>query len=356
MILHRTKGLLSAMALLGLGAFWALSPADVSRCFSDSLHACIGSLLPALFPFFVIGQLLMDSPGSELLALPLRPLCRLLGLRSPKAPLLLFLGWVGGYSALAVSLHTALRQKEISPQEGERLLVIGVISSPGFATAVGNMLGRPRLGLLLYGSTLAANLFCGLLLRLFCDAVPRCSSALSPPARTRGLGSAISGAVSGCLSVCGCVIFFRMALLPLGRLSFVPPRLHAALAGFAEVSSGCMAWAALGGDAAVIGCCTTMSLLSLSVWSQLNTLIESRCSLRLLLMTRPLHLAFSLLLLRGLLRLIPGEAPAFSTLAPRIVAVWRLPPDSAFFLFALCCLVLETLRGTRSLQRIRQEL
>ena len=345
MILRRGKDALFAAALVGLGLLFAAFPARAGESFAAALQACASSLLPALFPFFVIGRLLVECPGSEVLARPLRPLCRFLGLPGPKAPLLLFLGWLGGYSALAAALSAALNRGEISPGEGERLLVAGVISSPGFTAAVGgNMLGRPALGWAFYGSALAANLLCALALRAFCGPLScRLETAPPPAALPAGLGGAIAGGASACLSVCGCVVFFRMLLSPLSGQGFLPPLGGAALAGLAEVSSGCLAWAALGGGAALWGCCGAMSLLSLSVWSQLKALLGGRCSLRLLALTRPAHLGLSFLCMRLVLRLMPGESDALSTLAPRVISTWRLAPDRAFLLFALCCLTLQAL-------------
>lgn len=349
MIYRRTKDVFLAAALIALGLALAAHPEDAARCFAESLRACYTGLLPSLFPFFVIGQLLVNCPGSEILAQPLRPVCRLLGLTGERAPLLLFLGLLGGYSALAAALSAALKRGDISTAEAERLLVAGVITSPGFAAAVGgNMLGVPLLGVIFYGCTLGANLLCGLGLRLLLGPV----FPTTPPHSGKipdsvGLGSAIASGANSGLAVCGCVVFFRMALLPAQSL---PPVLSAALAGLAEVSSGCLAWSALGNRYTPAACCAAMSLLSLSVWCQLKALLGGRCSLRLLALTRPFHLFFSLLLLQAALRCIPGTAPAFSTLSPRVVTTWRLAPDRAALLFCLCCLTLEALRKSSALQ------
>ena len=49
------------------------------------------------------------------------------------------------------------------------------------------------------------------------------------------------------------------------------------------------------------------------------------------------------------LPLLPQEAPAYSSLAPRLITYHRMEPDAALLLFALCCLVLFRLeKSSRS--------
>ena len=78
---------------------------------------------------------------------------------------------------------------------------------------------------------------------------------------------AISSAVTSSLSVCGCVVFFRIVgAVLLAVLPLPPTAVSAAL----EVSAGCADFAALGGAAALYGCCACLSVLGVSVWAQLR--------------------------------------------------------------------------------------
>lgn len=94
----------------------------------------------------------------------------------------------------------------------------------------------------------------------------RCGGSLLAQG-AKGLPQAISSAVTSSLSVCGCVVFFRIVgAVLLAVLPLPPTAVSAAL----EVSAGCADFAALGGAAALYGCCACLSVLGVSVWAQLR--------------------------------------------------------------------------------------
>ncbi|MCO7110030.1 hypothetical protein NIA69_14040 [Gemmiger formicilis] len=98
---------------------------------------------------------------------------------------------------------------------------------------------------------------------------------------------AISSAVTSSLSVCGCVVFFRIVgAVLLAVLPLPPTAVSAAL----EVSAGCADFAALGGAAALYGCCACLSVLGVSVWAQLRLFAGAAYRPRLLVFSRAVHL------------------------------------------------------------------
>ena len=70
---------------------------------------CLRSVLPALFPFFVVSSLIQANRAGRFLAAPLFPVARLSGLRAPDARLILLLSWLGGYAVCARLTGNALR-------------------------------------------------------------------------------------------------------------------------------------------------------------------------------------------------------------------------------------------------------
>ena len=79
-----------AALALALSGLLLARPQAVAQGFAAGLKLCGGSLLPALFPLFVVCSLL--GPLAPALGWPLRPLMRLCGIRSPRAPAVLVLG------------------------------------------------------------------------------------------------------------------------------------------------------------------------------------------------------------------------------------------------------------------------
>ena len=157
----------------------------------------------------------------------------------------------------------------------------------------------------------------------------------------KGLPQAISSAVTSSLSVCGCVVFFRIVgAVLLAVLPLPPTAVSAAL----EVSAGCADFAALGGAAALYGCCACLSVLGVSVWAQLRLFAGAAYRPRLLVFSRAVHLVLLQLLVRVCAQLLPGSVTACSTLAARVLPVFRLPPDAAAAGFVFLCAALYKAR------------
>lgn len=341
--MNRTSPIPVVLAL-GLGFALLADPQAAASGFADGLRLCMTGVLPALFPFFVICELVMAAPGAEVLALPLRGPARRLGLRHPSAALALLLSWLGGYGVCAQTVRR-LRPR-LSEREAQLLLLLGCCSGPGFVVGSvgGLLLGSVRLGALLYGLQLAANLLAAAPVSLFLSPAPAGpvgghgsaqAEAEAPPAPV-SLPAAISHGVDSSLSVCGCVIFFRIAGAVLGGLLPDGPFLSAVL----EVSAGCAGFAAVGGRAGLYGCCLCLSLLGLSVWMQLRLLLDGCLPLLPLAAARGLHALIYPLLVGLCVRALPGTAAVFSSLEERVVTASRLPPDAALVCAIFLCAAL----------------
>lgn len=95
-LLRRQRLEMAALALLCLGLL--SRPQAAAQGFADGARLCVGSLLPALFPFMVVCELLV---GMALPKALLRPQARLLGLQSEDTAAALLASWLGGYAVCA---------------------------------------------------------------------------------------------------------------------------------------------------------------------------------------------------------------------------------------------------------------
>lgn len=352
-----------ALLTLGLLALLLARPEESVRGIEEGLRCCAGQIIPALFPFFVVTNLIAGGPAAWLLGRALRPAARLLGFEGDGAATALLLSWLGGFAVAAGCIGQLYRARQLSRPEAEYLLVSAVASGPAFViNTVGLlMLGSHKAGVLLLGALLLANLCCGLLLRpalrkqrggtparagvgegagAGIRAETQTGTEPQPPARQTGLVAAVGRAVDSTLTVCGFVLFFRFLCVVLaGLLSQGGPAAFATSA-LLEVTSGCAAAASLGAGR-VYACCAALSVQSLSVLLQVRALLPGELSMKPLLRCRLMHLPLSLLFLRLGLRLWPDASAALSTLAPRVLARSRMPLDAALLLFFLCCTVLR---------------
>ena len=268
-LLRRQRLKMAALALLCLGLL--SRPQAAAQGFADGARLCVGSLLPALFPFMVVCELLV---GMALPKALLRPQARLLGLQSEDTAAALLASWLGGY-AVCARLTAQLRAAgRISARDAALLMMLGCCSGPGFVVGYigGLLLGSTSLGALLYAGQLAANLLAaGLCLPMLpkADAHGVREVPCKKEKQEISLPTAISSAASTCLDLCGCVIFFRVAAGVLLSVAPLPDSAAACISAACEITAGCAAFAALGGKAALYGICLAMSLLGFSVWGEL---------------------------------------------------------------------------------------
>lgn len=329
-------------ALLGL--LLLKSPHLAVQGFESGLRLCVGTVLPALFPFFVLCDVLVSCPFEGKW---MRPLAKCLGLRSEKGVWVIFLSWLGGYAVCARTVGTLRHYKLLNTRDATLVLLLGCCSSPGFVIGCvgGLLLGNLRLGLLLYGLQLAANLLSTALCVPFLPNVDFGTENAGQVLETApDLSCAISNAVTSSLNVCGCVLFFRTVAALL--MPFIPPNRYAApwLSACLEISSGCADFAAVGGRMALYGCCACLSLLGLSVWAQISMLLQGAIPLRLLILNRGIHLICFCGSVQLLARVLPGTMAVYSTLAQRVVTMQRVPLDAAFMVFLFLCAALYKVR------------
>ena len=342
------------------GALVLAAPQAAAAGFASGTALCLQSVLPALFPFFVVCELLTTAPLPRFL---LRPLQKVLGFQSAEAAQAVVLSWVGGYAVCARLAGQLYGAGRISRRDAALLQVLGCCSGPGFVVGCvgGLLLDNVRLGVLLYAAQIGANLGagCALFVAVSVGAVGEnlfmtrnvsdSGKALSPSRcggsplaeGDKGLPAAISSAVTSSLSVCGCVVFFRVAGAVLRAVLPLP----AAVVGMAlEVSAGCADWAVLGGRAALYGCCACLSVLGVSVWAQMQLFAGAAFCPRTLLCSRAVHFVLLQGIMHLCVRLLPGVVTACSTLSPRVVPLVRLPPDAALAGFAFLCAALYKAR------------
>lgn len=330
MILSRLSALMRAAVLLLYGALVLANPDIAARGFGDGCALCLYRLLPALFPFFVICS----------------AVARLLGTKNAQG-ITLVLCWLGGYAVCARLVRDLYETKRLTQRQAQMLLVLGCCSGPGFVigSVGGQMLGSVLLGSLLYGLQLASNLIAAIPAALFMQE----SSYIAPPSvrpirYSSGISDDIRSAVDSSLCVCGCVIFFRMVYILAMQCLPLSPVFSRLACSVLEISAACADYAQAGGQEALYGTCLCMSILGLSVFTQLRALLPAGLSLRPLLFSRLVHVAAMQALVRFGMQFVPGTVTVFSNLEGRVIAMNRAEPDAAFAVFLFLCALLYKAR------------
>jgi sporulation integral membrane protein YlbJ len=220
------------------------------------LTLCARTVIPSLFPFMVISELLVSSGAGEafgrLFAWLMR---RVFGLSGAGASAV-FLGSMCGFPVGAKTAVGLLDRNVISRAECEHLLTFTSNPSSAFLiTAVGvSLYGNRRLGVVLYITVLGSGLLVGFLARFFLHRTETAEHPHFPSGLHVGgaetFTGAVSGAATGMLTVCAYVIFFSALTGALGcavkDVGGAGETGYTLLSGFLEMTGGISLASSLG--------------------------------------------------------------------------------------------------------------
>lgn len=218
-----------AMLVLILDSSTALSGAK------SGIEICLQSVIPSLFPFFVLSILLTSSLTGRSLPI-LRPLAIFSGI--PQGSESIFLtGLLGGYPVGAQAVSTAHRMGALTDSEATRMIVF--CNNPGPAFIFGMtifLLPSPGYAWLLWLIQILSALFTALILP------GRSNRRITlPPSNPPTIPQALTASLKIMASVCGWVVMFRVLLAFLLRWLFwlLPEWLQALFTGLLELANGC---------------------------------------------------------------------------------------------------------------------
>ena len=342
------RELLCALGLVLAGLGLVLAPGEAMEGAKTGLELCFNVIIPSLFPFFVLSNLVVELGLAACLGRVLEPVMRPLFRVSGPCASAVALGFVGGYP---IGARTALSLYEnglCTKTEAERLLAFCNNSGPAFILGVvgAGVFGDSRVGLLLYLVHALASLLVGLLFRFYGGGETK-HSVRQGGGRTIAavrLSAAFTGSVTrsfqSTLSICAFVTFFSVTIqlltyfgvftalaaglsavfAPLGLTKEWAMRL---LTGLMEISSGVWSLSGAGTLAGRVSMAAFMlGWAGLSVHCQvLSFLADSGLSTRTYILGKLLHGGLSALLVGALARLWPLEQPVAGYLAEQVESI-----------------------------------
>lgn len=272
----------------------------------EGLDLCIRTVIPSLFPFFVLSILLTGSLTGQ--ALPfLRPLRKFTGIPHGAESILLA-GLLGGYPVGAQSIGRAHSEGLLSDGDARRMLAFCNNAGPAFLFGMASSLfPEPWMPWALWGIHMASALLASRL-------IPGRSGNNLPlhSAEAPTLPAALTGAVRIMGQVCGWVVLFRVVLAFLQRWFawLLPVTLQVILAGLLELSNGCCALASIGDiPLRFILCAAMLAFGGLCVGFQTVTAVEG-VDLGLYFPGKILQTIFSILLSASVMYPRIGLLPA----------------------------------------------
>lgn len=183
---------------------------------SAGLTLCAKTLIPSLFPFLVLSELIVSSGSATVLLKPISGACKHL-LRLPAdGYCAILLGLLCGFPVGARAAVHAYDRGTLTQEETERVLCCSTSPSVAFLiNAVGISTHQSRLyGVLLLCATLISSLLTGLLLAHLPGTSKNTHDTLriTPPTSQKPTATlfteAVRAALLGMLTVCAYVVFF----------------------------------------------------------------------------------------------------------------------------------------------------
>jgi len=209
----------------------------------NTLVLCYKTVIPSLFPFFVLSGILTAGSFIKTVAKWLSPIMKPIFGISGAGALPFVIGIVSGYPMGASVCAELYRSGAITRREAMRLLPFSNNSGPLFIIgAVGTaMLGDPHVGVVLYGVHIACAILVGICFRFYHGAerhyermpTKKITSAVS-------FSQIMANSVSTMLLVCGFIIFFAVitaCIMPMIN-SLFPKSLSLLVNSILEVTNG----------------------------------------------------------------------------------------------------------------------
>ncbi len=289
------KTMLASSAMLAL----ILDSATAIKGCRDGLALCVGSVIPALFPFLVLSPILT---GALRFRLPqwLRRAMKL----PENSDGLLIAGCLGGYPIGAQCIASAANSKQLSKEDAHRLMAFCCNCGPGFVFGIcGSFFASGWAALSLWLCHIGAALLVGMLLP------GKESFGKSYVPAKIGLTQAVTGAVKAMAQICGWVILFRCLLNFLQKwvLWRVKGPALALICGWLELTNGCFFLEAIPNEGLrLVICEMILSFGGVCVAMQTASVTEKN-GLGLYLPGKLAQMAISSLLIWGVWKLQAGE-------------------------------------------------
>ena len=199
----------------------------------DGIELCLKTIIPALFPFFVLSSVFLRyttfSPTLDTLCSYVFGLPR--GAGSLALPCFL-----GGYPVGAQCIYYAYSMGQISKTDAEKLLAFCNNAGPSFLFGViSRMFRNPWIPWLLWSIHLT-----GARIAAYCLPCENNLSNFGSYARTSE-GNLLSQVIMTMGTICGWIILFRVLIAFLDKwfLWFLPSPFRVAVLGILELSNGC---------------------------------------------------------------------------------------------------------------------
>lgn len=202
---------------------------------AEGIDLCIRTVIPTLFPFFVLSSTLTSSIGGNTVAI-LRPIGTACGIPQGTESLLL-IGLLGGYPVGAQNIYHAYNDGILNKHQARRMLGFCNNAGPAFIFGIaGGLFYAQHCAWALWGIHILSAILVGMIL-------PEKSNVSTSPMAIKPitLSQSVTRSVKVMGEVCGWILLFRVVIAVIQRwlLWLIPDIYTSLIYGGLELVNGC---------------------------------------------------------------------------------------------------------------------
>lgn len=308
----------------------------------EGLLLCYDMVIPSLFVFIVICNILSCADFCDYLAIPFMPYFKLLGINNRKISSYCILGILGGFASGAVMIDKIRNEYSYDENTIGLLTVIMSGNSPSFVIlAVGAYyLGNIYSGIIIYLSLLSSSFITTFILSFIYKPsnINICKNIL---ASTNNPIVLIKSSITTILNICG-VVTLTYTVCKVVSLRTSNTFIFLVFSSFLEVTTACeFAVQHYGKNVYLLS--LILSLYPLSTYLQIKSIGNNNTlNLKILFISKTIQIPLMLLILRTLLNLFPQYINVYLSQDINVYMHWNNPKISLYFLLLSICFILFT--------------
>lgn len=211
------KELFHGCCLLATAVALILWGGEGSQAVRQGLFLCYDVIIPAMFPFFILSNMVISLGLSQSLGRLFAPIMKPLFHLQGQCATALVLGFVGGYPVGAKTTVSLYQSGQCTQEEAHKLLAFSNNAGPGFILGVigTGMFESLTVGVLLYIAHILACVTVGLLFARFRPHAPHSSPSSHAVTRqpfVTAFLTAVTSSLHSTLQVCAFILCFTVII------------------------------------------------------------------------------------------------------------------------------------------------
>ena len=234
-----------SMAILFIISFTLMMfimPQNMGNGIIEGVRICLSTILPTLFPFTILSLFIIKTDAFFFLYKFLSPITEKIFKLSPQTIPVIIMSLIGGFPIGAKMANSLYKNKKITENECQRLIIFCVNGGPAFTINTVGMLflHSKKAGVILYFSLLLSSLLLGITVSFFSKG-ERNNVKIDEDSGDiiLSLTSAISDASYTMISICAFVIIFNGFTNCIEQLG-LPTSANLFINSISEVTKGCL--------------------------------------------------------------------------------------------------------------------